>query len=99
MIELLVAFALGALAAGVPAGYALAQAAKREGREAAQLGAVLDRVQSPDLASYYGARAAWHPQEFPQEPMSEYQYDDFGYVQDEKRDDDRLPGELPPEAG
>jgi hypothetical protein len=60
--------------------------------------ALLDRVQSPDLASYYGARAAWHPEEFPPEEPKTYDYDEFGYVQDVRHDSERLPGEMSPEA-
>lgn len=61
-------------------------------------GALIDRVQSPDLVAYYGARQAWHPEEYPAPPTPDYLRDDFGYIADEAErpvDDGRLPGELP----
>lgn len=93
MIELLVAFVLGAIT-GVPV---LVLHLKAESRHDTERLALLDRVQSPDLAAYYGARAAYYPAEFPTGPEITYQHDDFGFTSSEP-EPGNLPGELPPEG-
>lgn len=61
-----------------------AYAAAQE-KHVAERTALMDRIQAPDLSTYYGARAAYHPEDFPAVEEPEFVYDEFGYVQDEKR--------------
>ena len=99
MVEVLIAFAMGFL---LPAVLLIFQGLAYERDRQSwviERTALTDRVQSPDLPAYYGARAAYHPEDFPAQPEQEFAYDDFGYVREEIREGDgRLPGEMPPDA-
>lgn len=62
---------------------AAAERAGMLGAAAMERAALLDRIQSADLAQYYGARAAWvDPPMSPDVDAGVYLHDEFGFVAD-----------------